>query len=63
MARPKKEPDLVRIHVEITKRDLDALRSLFASTIGISASIRIAIRKFLTDHEARAREIIDRNTR
>jgi len=63
MARPKKEPDLIRVHVWLSERDYLTLKSLFGSTIGINASIRIAIRKFLTDHEARAREIIDRNTR
>ena len=59
---PPKQLNLVKRHMMLDKHDLATLESVFGSTIGVSKAVRIAIRKFLTEHEALARQIIDKTT-
>jgi hypothetical protein len=54
-----KNPNLRRIHLTMDKEPIARLEFYFGATIGVSEAIRIAITRFLREHEDRARIIID----
>lgn len=56
---PREGEELKRIHLWLYTRDIDRLHALYGSTVGISKAVRLMVRKFLDNLEAKAAAIAE----
>jgi hypothetical protein len=53
---PREEEALARVHLWLYARDVQRLKDIYGSSVGVSKAARLMIRKFLNGLEARAAE-------
>lgn len=55
----QKEPPkelLVKKHMMLDKNDLNRVKEIWGTTIGVSKAVRLAIRRLLADYDAKTRK-------